>query len=84
MKMAMCGSGESVFHGGVMVRQLGWEPVPLVLTPSLLVSEHFGTRCPHHGSWMRRIEALIVCSRVMSAACCWFMFADKIMRLSSI
>ena len=58
--------------------------MPLVLVPSLLVSEHFGTRRPHHGSWRRRIEVLVVCSMVMSVACCRFMLADRIMRLSGI
>ena len=49
-KMAMRGSGELVFHGGVMVCQLGWEPVPLTSMLSLSVSKHFGTSHPHHGS----------------------------------
>jgi hypothetical protein len=83
-KMATHGLSESVFHGGVMVCQLGQEPVPLTLIPSLFVSEHFRTSCPHHGSWIRRIEASVVCSMVISAVCCWFMLAERIMRLSSI
>ena len=84
MKMVTWGSGESVFKGGVIVCQFGWEQVPLTSISSLSVSKCFGTRHPHHGSWIRRMEASVVCRRVMSASCWQFMFADRIMRLSGI
>ena len=60
------------------MRHFGWLHVPFTSIPSGSVSDRFGTRWPHHGSCIRRMEALLVCRRDMSAECWQFIFAESI------
>ena len=84
MKMAMWGSGSLLEGGGKIVCCFGWAHVPLTSMPSLLLLECLGTRHPHHGSWIRRMDVSDISRRVMSTSCWRFMFADNISRVSNI